>query len=81
VLWSLGGLTFLPLQTRFGPVPAALVSSLAVVAAACLAAAVFHRLVERPAIRLAGRLGRRIAGAGRRRPTAPVAVSPRLTSG
>lgn len=71
VLWSLGGLTFLPLETRFGPLPAALTASLAVVAAACLAALVFHRLVERPAMRLAGHAGRLVAtlgGAGRRLP-------------
>jgi peptidoglycan/LPS O-acetylase OafA/YrhL len=64
VLWSLGGLTFLPLATRFGLLPAALTASLAVVAVACLAAALFHRLVERPAMRLAGRAGRLVAGLG-----------------
>jgi peptidoglycan/LPS O-acetylase OafA/YrhL len=52
LIWSVGGLTYLPLAGMLGHWPAALLASILVTALSLGLSALFHRLVEQPAMRL-----------------------------
>lgn len=57
LLWSIGGLSYVRLSAILGHGAAAGVTSILVTLASCLAAIVFHHLIEVPAIRLAAKAG------------------------
>lgn len=63
LIWSVGGLTYLPLAQDFGHVPAALTASGCVIVLALGAAALFRGYVEQPAMAISGRVAGRAAEA------------------
>ena len=57
LLWSVGGSAYIAMSRSWSHWLAAIIASLLVLAGSMLAATVFHRLVERPAIRIAAKAG------------------------
>lgn len=56
LIWSFGGLAYLPLRPLLGPVTAATCASVAVAALAITAAWLFHHAVEQPSMKVSARI-------------------------
>jgi len=67
LIWSFGGLAYLPIQPLLGPVTAATCASAAVAALAISAAWLFHYTVEQPSMKLSARIAARLSRPASRR--------------
>jgi peptidoglycan/LPS O-acetylase OafA/YrhL len=56
LLWSVGGTFYIDMSAMIDRPASAAIASLIVVICSCLAAAIFHRLIEVPSIRIAARV-------------------------
>lgn len=61
LIWSFGGLVYLPMQPLLGPVTAATCASIIVAALAITAAWLFHYAVEQPSMTLSARIAARVS--------------------
>ena len=65
LIWSIGGLAYFPLAALLDHWPAAVLASLAVILLSLVLAALFHRWIEQPSMRVSARAAALLAGRSR----------------